>query len=127
MPLPGPPLENVQCLRDIRHIEAYSTLGLDGSIAMLMAPVPSFTYRIFFQVLPPSAVLNTPRSGLDANKWPSAATYTTSGSWGSTRIQLMMWVSPSPMYFHVLPPSVDLYIPCPVRTVLRGAESPVPT
>ena len=66
MPLPGPPLENVQCLRDICHIEACSTLGSDESIAMLMAPVPSFTYRIFFQVLPPSVVLNTPRSGLDA-------------------------------------------------------------
>src|SRR5487761_97371 len=127
MPLPGPPLENVQCSRDICHIPAYSTFGLDGSIAMLIAPVSSLTYRIFFQVRPPSVVLNIPRSGLGANTWPSAATYTTSGLMGSTRIQLMMWVPPSPMCVQVFPPSVDLYIPSPVRTVLRGAESPVPT
>src|SRR5579862_4985410 len=122
MPLPGPPLEKVQCLRYSCHIPAYSTCGFDGSIARLIAPVPSFTYRIFFQVLPPSVVLNTPRSGLGANMWPRAATYTTSGLLGSTRIQLMMWVSPRPMNDHDLPPSVDLYIPSPVRTVLRGAE-----
>src|SRR5579863_124126 len=127
MPLPGPPLENVQCLRDICHIAAYTTCGLDGSIAMLIAPVSSLTYRTFCQVLPPSVVLNTPRSGLVPNKWPSAATYTTSGSLGSIIIQLMIWVSANPMNVQVFPPSVDLYIPSPVRTVLRGAESPVPT
>src|SRR5487761_250704 len=127
MPLPDPPLENVQCLRDICHIAAYTTRGSDGSIAMLIAPVSSLTCRILCQVLPPLEVLNTPRSGWCPNKRPSAATYTTSGLLGSTRIQLMMWVSPSPMYVQVFPPSVDLYIPSPVRTVLRGAESPVPT
>ena len=35
MPLPGPPLEKVQWLRDICHIDAYTTLGLVGSMARL--------------------------------------------------------------------------------------------
>src|SRR6185312_13477862 len=127
MPLPGPPLENDQWLRDICHIPAYITKGLAGSIVMLIAPVSLSTKRIFFHVLPPSVVLNTPRSGLGANRWPRAAAYTMSGLLGSIRIQVMMCVSPRPTYCHVFPASVDLYIPPPVRTVFRGAESPVPT
>src|SRR5574340_169904 len=126
MPLPGPPLENVQARRIICHMVAYNTCGFFGSIARVIAPVSSLTYKIFFQLLPPSLLLYTPPSGLGPNKCPSAATYTTSGLSGATMIQVMMRVSFKPMLVQVLPPSLLLYIPAPVITVLRGAESPLP-
>src|SRR5690348_9304595 len=92
MPLPGPPLENVHGRRYACHIVAYNTRGSAGSIASVIAPVWSLTNWIFFQVLPPSVLLYTPRSAFGAHTWPMAATYTTSGSCGATTIQLITWV-----------------------------------
>src|SRR6185312_683977 len=126
MPLPGPPLEYVHGRRYVSHMVAYSTCGFDGSIASVTAPVLSSTNSTFSQCLPPSVVLYTPRSGLGAHTWPSAAAYTTSGLRGSIAIQLMTCVCSRPTWLQVLPPSLDLYIPSPVRKVLRIAGSPVP-
>src|SRR5258708_13455362 len=36
-------------------------------------------------------------------------------------------LSRRPMFFHVLPPSLDLYTPSPHETLLRALASPVPT
>ena len=52
----------VQGFRSIRFIQAYTTAGLPGMSSTSMAPVESDTNRVFFQVLPPSVVLKTPRS-----------------------------------------------------------------
>src|SRR6185437_4203105 len=58
------PLTCVYGLRCSVHMPAYSTFGLDGSIAMSLAPVVSLTYSTLFQVLPASVVMNTPRVSL---------------------------------------------------------------
>jgi len=50
-------------------------------------PVVSFANSTFCQVLPPSAVRNTPRSGFGAQAWPIAATSTMSGFVGSTTMR----------------------------------------
>ena len=58
------------------HIAANSTRGFPGAMARSAAPVVSFTKSTFFQVFPPSVVLNTPRSALGPHVCPSAATKT---------------------------------------------------
>ncbi len=82
--------------------------GLFGSIARSEAPVFSSTERIFDQVRPPSFDRKTPRSEFGPQAWPSAATYTRSGSVGCTRTREICRVSASPTFFHVAPASVDL-------------------
>src|SRR5690348_11879520 len=89
--------------------------GLDGSMARLIAPVPSFTYRIFFQVLPPSVVLNTPRCGLEAKRWPSAATYTTSGLGRLNQIPVIVVGFSKPEDFPPLAAVGDFVHPVPVK------------
>src|SRR5256885_173379 len=79
------------------------------------------------QVLPPSAVRNTPRSALGAHTWPSAATNTTSGLAGSITIRVICPTSPRPMNCQLLPASGDMKTPRPSTTSLRGFPSPVPT
>src|SRR5439155_12273650 len=79
------------------------------------------------QVLPPSAVLYTPRSGFAPHKCPSAATYTTSGFFGWITIRPMCRVASSPIFFQVFPPSRDLYAPSPQEELWRLFGSPVPT
>lgn len=79
------------------------------------------------QVSPPSRVRYMPRSGLESQMWPSAATCTMSGFVGCTMIRAMTWVASKPMRFHISPPSVDLKIPPPGEIELRESSSPVPT
>src|SRR5207302_5436994 len=74
MPLPGPPLESPHGLRTACHIVAYISSGLPGSITRQIAPVSLSTNRIFFQDLPPSVDLKTPRLGSGANTCPIEAT-----------------------------------------------------
>ena len=74
IPLPAPPLINSHGFRPACQSAAYSTSGFVGSITSSIAPVESFRKRIFFQVLPPSVVLKTPRSGFGAQTCPNAAT-----------------------------------------------------
>src|ERR1035437_2001988 len=73
-PGPGPPpLKPHQVRRRCRD-EAYRILGLDGSMATSVNPVSASMYLDFFQVLPPSARLNRPRSALGPKRCPMAAT-----------------------------------------------------
>src|SRR6516225_7958190 len=61
-PLPGPPDDISQELRNASHSPAYSTCGLLGSRMSSIAPVLSSRKRIRSQVFPPSFDRNTPRS-----------------------------------------------------------------
>ena len=63
-PLPGPPLDIWYSTRYASHIAANITFGFVRSIATSTAPVLSSRNSTFFQVLPPSVVLKTPRSSL---------------------------------------------------------------
>ena len=44
-----------------------------GSMTRSTAPVRASTLSEWLQLLPPSVVLNTPRSGFSPHRWPSAA------------------------------------------------------
>src|SRR5579864_2695052 len=81
----------------------------------------------FFQVLPPSEVLKTPRSSLSSHKCPVAQTSTVLPSLGSIRIFAMCSLSFRPTLVQFSPLSVDLYTPSPTETLLRVQASPVPT
>src|SRR5437868_14098015 len=83
-PEPGPPAMQPKTRRLRCQVVATSMSGLRGSSWMSFAPVQSSTERILFQVLPPSAVLYTPRSPPLRQSGPWAATYTTSEFRGST-------------------------------------------
>src|ERR1043166_5944271 len=102
-------------------------LGFDGSIARSPMPVESFRKRIFFQLLPPSVVLNTPRSAFGPHTWPSAPTYATSGFLGLSTMRAICCVSLSPSDVHVRPPSVVFHMPSPCDTLPRIGLSPPPT
>jgi hypothetical protein len=93
----------------------------------MITPVFSSTYRTLCHVVPPSVVLNSPRSSLGPHRRPQAPTYTMLGSSAWIVIRPIWKLSRSPMFFHVFPPSVDLYTPSPHDTELRGFCSPVPT
>src|SRR5690242_12999463 len=99
------PLTCVHGLRCSVHMPAYSTFGLDGSIAMSLAPVVSLTYSTLFQVLPASVVMNTPRVSLGFHGLPCTATYTVLASFGSTMIFEISPASASPLNCQVLPSS----------------------
>src|SRR5207249_10404920 len=81
----------------------------------------------FCQVLPPSAVRYTPRSGFGAHTWPRAATKTMSGLAGTITIWDTWPTSPRPMNCQLLPASGDMKTPRPSTTSFRGFDSPVPT
>src|SRR5579875_469219 len=121
------PLICVHGLRCSVHIPAYSTFGLDGSISMSLAPVVSLTYSTFFQFVPPSVVMNTPRVVVGFHGSPSTATQTVFGSDGSTTMLEISPASFSPLNCQVLPASGEKYTPWPSNTSLRGLASPVPT
>src|SRR5271157_1666704 len=74
--LPGPPPLYPKTVRRCWYVVAYRMFGLCGSIAISLAPVSSFTYRVSIQVAPPSVLLYTPRSLLGPHRSPCAATYT---------------------------------------------------
>src|SRR3990172_470485 len=78
------------------------------------------------QVRPPSVVLNTPRSGFGFHRLPRAATYAMSGLVGCTMTLPMCRVSTSPRWVHVLPASVERYMPLPHEVLWRLFCSPVP-
>src|SRR6476469_1036405 len=63
-PLPGPPLDIWYSTRYASHRAAKITFGFFRSRARSTAPVLLSRNRVFFHVLPPSALLNTPRSAL---------------------------------------------------------------
>src|SRR5258705_12818978 len=74
---------------------------------------PSESPSVFFQHLPPSVVLKSPRGSV-GTELPNAPATTTSGFLGSTRIELRKCCSLSPALFQVAPASVDLNTPCPL-------------
>src|SRR5689334_12882372 len=68
---PSPPDRNVHPLRRKSQSAAKSTSGLPGSIDRLEHPVERFgPRRICDQVLPPSSVLNRPRSAESLQSFP---------------------------------------------------------
>ena len=73
-----------------------------------LAPVSSSPASTFFQVSPPSVVLNTPRSPPGPYSGPVAATSTTLALVGWMTMRLMCLESGSPTSAKVRPPSVDL-------------------
>src|SRR6185437_552393 len=73
-PLPGPPLDICHDVLYACHSAAYRTSGWFGSMDRSIAPLLSSRYSTFRHVLPPSTLLNTPRSAFGADGWPSAAT-----------------------------------------------------
>src|SRR5690348_3048829 len=121
------PLSSVHGLRCMVHMPASRTFGFEGSIWMSLAPVVSLTYSTFFQFLPPSVVMNTPRVSLGFHGLPSTATYTVFGSCGLTTMLEISPASFSPLNCQVLPSSGEKYTPWPISTSLRGLASPVPT
>ena len=78
-PLPGPPLDIWYSTRYASHNAANTTLGLRRSMATSAAPVLPSLNSTFFQDLPPSALLKTPRSSLGTLYLPKSATKTMSG------------------------------------------------
>src|SRR5450759_836303 len=107
-PLPGPPLDIEYSTRKASQSAANMTFGLCGSIAMSTAPVLLSRNSTLRQVLPPSVLLNTPRSSLGTLYLPKSATNTMSGFVGWMRIREIASDSLKPMCVHVLPASVDL-------------------
>src|SRR6185437_10189690 len=99
------PLSSVHGLRCMVHIPASNTFGSDGSIWMSLAPVVSLTYSTFFQFLPPSVVMNTPRVSPGFHGLPSTPTKTVFGSFGLTTMLEISPASFSPLACQVLPPS----------------------
>src|ERR1051325_10163103 len=81
--------------------------GLFMSIESSAAAVLSSTYNTGFQVAPPPIDLYTPRSFEGIYKAPCAAAETMLGSFGSMTMRAMCCVASSPIFFHVLPTSVD--------------------
>src|SRR5437868_4887999 len=96
----------VHGLRCPRHIHAYSTSGFAGLISRSAAPIESDTNSTLRQLLPPSVLLNTPRSALLLNALPIAATHTVFGLVGCTRTAPIWPASYNPANVQVLPPSV---------------------
>src|SRR5712692_11331821 len=90
------------------HSVAYTTRGFPGSKQRSTAAVTLSLYRTFFQLRPPSVDRKTPRSSFGPELWPIAATSTTSGFRGSTRILPICRVSSSPTCCQFSPPSTDL-------------------
>src|SRR5512133_1635620 len=127
MPPPVPPLISIHGLRPACQSAAYKSSGLLGSITSSIAPVESLRKRTFFQVLPPSVVLKTPRSGFVPQTCPSAATYATSPLRGSMRKREICCVSFRPIDVHVFPASVVFHTPSPYETLPRIGYSPPPT
>src|SRR4051812_42326794 len=73
-PLPGPPLDIWYSTRYASQRAANITFGVLRSIAISTAPVLSLRNSVLFHVLPPSALLKTPRSSLAAPYLPKEAT-----------------------------------------------------
>src|SRR5204862_1814731 len=124
----SPPERYSQPLRRKSHIAANMISGLSGSIFTSVQPVERFApFRTCCHFLPPSVVLYKPRSGESLHNAPGTATNTVSLFLGSMAIRATRSEFSRPARDHVSPPSVDLYIPSPMDTLLRVHDSPVPT
>src|SRR5262249_4892031 len=124
----APPERYCQPLRRKSHIAANIVSGLPGSILISVQPVERLApLRTCCHVLPPSVVLYRPRSGESLHNAPGTATKTVSLFLGSMAIRAMRSDFSKPARDHVSPPSVDLYIPSPMDTLLRVHDSPAPT
>ena len=123
----SPPELNDQAVLLNSHIEAYKVFGLEGSIAKSAHPVELFRNKIFSQVSPPSVDLKTPLSSLSDQSAPKTATYISLEFSGLTIMFAILSEFSSPIFFQLLPPSVDLYKPSPIETLFLGHGSPVPT
>src|SRR5579862_1782620 len=126
-PLPGPPLSMLHDVRRACHSAPKIMLGLCGSNDTSMPPVFSSLYRTFSHVFPPSSVRKIPRSGFGPYGCPNAATNAISGFVGLMITLPIARESLSPTFFHVFPPSSDLYTPSPWEILPRMQASPVPT
>ena len=78
------------------------TFGLSNAQAISCAPAWLSTYSVFVHVFPPSVLRNTPRMSMSLWTFPCAAISTRLGSFGSTRIDGICFVSSSPRCCHVL-------------------------
>src|SRR5437899_12844194 len=96
-------------------------------MATSLTPVSSLIFSTCDQVLPPSAVLYTPRSGFAPHKCPSAATYTTSGFFGWITLGPLCPIAWTLIFFPGFPSSIYLYAPSPQDDLCRFFVSPVPT
>src|SRR5512135_3742992 len=90
-------------------------------------PVFASTKRTFSQVVPPSVVRKTPRSGLSFQRAPVAQTKTFFPFFGFTATRAIRSVFSRPSDSHVSPPSEVRKTPAPTETLFRTADSPVPT
>src|SRR5947209_16344237 len=81
-PLPSPPLSMLYGVRTMRHVPAYKTEGLPGSITMSETPARLLTNKVRFHVLPPSVVLYTPRISFAPKAWPNTPAHAVFGSLG---------------------------------------------
>src|SRR5438445_11816453 len=71
----SPPERNVQPRRRKSHMPAYSVPGRDGSMASIEQPVEAFVpFSTCVHVLPPSVVLQTPRSLRSLQSFPRIQT-----------------------------------------------------
>ena len=80
--VPGPPPIRAATFLCFCQLAAYSTSGFVGSITRSVTPVHSLISNVFFQVLPPSVVLNKPLSPPGLHNGPCEATQTVFGSSG---------------------------------------------
>src|SRR6202035_2279610 len=111
-PLPGPPERKVHPWRRKSQVEAKTVFGSLRLVASIPQPVePLAPARTFFQVLPPSDVLKTPRSSLSFQTWPVAQARMLLLSWGSMRILAMCSESFKPMLVQSSPQ--------PTKTILE--------
>src|ERR1017187_8053500 len=108
MPPSFDPLTIVHGLRSPCQIDANTTFGFPGISSRSAGPLLSETYSTFFHDFPPSFVRKTPRSVLEANGFPSAATYAMFGLDGCTRNVEICPTSRSPVKLQVFPASTDL-------------------
>src|SRR5262249_750369 len=105
---PSPPERNVQPRRRKSHIPAIRTSGFDGSIATLEQPVEAFGPRsTSVHVLPPSAVLYSPRSVESLHSLPGTHAYTTLPFFGCTMMRTIRSELGRPMFVQVTPSSVE--------------------
>ena len=79
MPPPGPPEFSDHGVRYAFQNAAYKMFGSFGSRIKSEMPTFSLRYKTFFQLLPPSVVLNTPRCSFGPNACPNTPIQMMSG------------------------------------------------
>ncbi len=127
MPLPGPPLENVHFLRGICHIAAYTTLRIGRSHRQADRAGVVVDVQNLLPGLASSVRLEYPAFRIGPKQMAQCRYVHLIGIVRIDKTPADDMGLAQSENVQVFPPSVDLYILSPVRTVLRGAESPVPT